>query len=54
MYNANQISSVDEIKEIMKMRNIKGYTLSFNKKEEVSVKWVSKGLRYIEKYILLK
>ena len=51
MYNANQISSVDEIKEIMKMRNIKGYTLSFNKRE-ISVNWMSKGLRYIEKYIL--
>ena len=51
MYNANMISSIDEIKEIMKTRNIKGYTLSFNK-EEVSVKWISKGLRYIEKYIL--
>ena len=52
MYNANMISSIVEIKEIMRMRNIKGYTLSFNKKEEVSVRWISKGLRYIENYIL--
>lgn len=51
MYNSNRISSIDEIKEIMEVRNIKGYTLSFNKKE-ISVNWISKGLRYIEKYIL--
>lgn len=52
MYNSSKISSIDEIKEIMEIRNIKGYTLSFNNKKEISVKWISKGLRYIEKYIL--
>ena len=51
MYNSTNISSIDEIKEIMKIRNVKGYTLSFNR-NEVSVKWISKGLRYIEKYVL--
>ena len=48
----NTVTSLAEVKEVMKERGVNKYTLSFHKGSKVTVNWNVRGQRYSESYIL--
>lgn len=46
------VTSLAEVKEVMKERGIKKYDLMFHGGSKVTVNWNIKGQRYSENYIL--
>lgn len=52
MYMYTKVTSLTEVKEIMKERGIKKYNLAFHGNSKVTVNWNVKGQKYSENYIL--